>query len=381
MSPNIAQICERFEGRGSFVGAEPLGSGHINDTYLVTHNDNGVGVRAILQRINHDVFKDPPALMDNITRVIGHVREKLRAEGADDISRRVLTVIPAHDGKSYQKDPDGNYWRQYVFIENGRTFDTPESPRVVYVAAKMFGQFLRMLADLPEPPLSETIVDFHNGPKRFQAFQNALEADLCNRAINAKAETDFILQHASILAVLPELVNNGQIPVRVTHNDTKINNVIFDAKTGEGLCIIDLDTVMPGLILYDFGDMVRTATCPAAEDEKDLSKVAVQIDLFEALVRGFLEETASFISAAERRNLVFAGKMITFEQAVRFLTDYLQGDIYYKTSYSEHNLDRCRTQLKLVQSIIEQQELLIGLVEKRHTRKVKDTSSRFPDDL
>lgn len=365
MSLKIEQICEQFQSRGTFLKNEPFGSGYINDTYLVTHDDNGIPVRAILQRINHEVFKDPPALMDNITRVTDHVREKLQAEGADDILRRVLTVIPARDGKSCYRDPSGNYWRQYVFIEDGKTFDTPESPRVVYVAAKMFGRFLRMLADLPEPPLNETIVDFHNGPKRFHTFRNTLEADPHDRARNAKAETEFILQHASILDVLPNLVNSGQIPVRVTHNDTKINNVIFDDQTGEGLCIIDLDTIMPGLILYDFGDMVRTAACPAQEDEKDLSKVAVQMDLFKALARGFLEETASFITAAEKQHLVFAGKMITFEQAVRFLTDYLQGDTYYKTSYPEHNLDRCRTQLELVQSITEQQEAMNGAVSDR----------------
>ncbi len=365
MSLNIEQICKQFQSRGTFLKTEPFGSGYINDTYLVTHDANGVRVRAILQRINHDVFKDPPAVMDNITRVTGHVREKLQAEGADDILRRVLTVIPARDAKSYHKDPDGNYWRQYVFIEDGKTFDTPQSPRVVYVAAKMFGQFLRMLADLPEPPLNETIADFHNGPRRFQAFQNAIAADVYDRAKNAKAETEFVLQHASILDVLGELVNSGQIPVRVTHNDTKINNVIFDDKTGEGLCIIDLDTVMPGLILYDFGDMVRTAACPVQDDEKNLSKVTIRMDLFEALARGFLEETASFITAAEKQHLVFAGKVITFEQAVRFLTDYLQGDTYYKTSHSEHNLDRCRTQLKLVQSITEQQEAMIGALSDR----------------
>ena len=360
MSLNIEQICKHFQSRGTLLKTEPFGSGYINDTYLVTHDDNGIPVRAILQRINHEVFKDPPAVMDNITRVTGHVREKLRAEGADDILRRVLTVIPARDGKSYYKDPDGNYWRQYVFIENGKTFDTPESPRVVYAAAKMFGRFLRMLADLPEPPLNETIVDFHNGPKRFQAFANALEADPHDRAKNAKAETEFVLQHASILDVLPKLVTSGQIPVRVTHNDTKINNVIFDDKTGDGLCIIDLDTVMPGLTLYDFGDMVRTAACPVQDDEKDLSKVAIRMDLFEALARGFLEETASFVTAAEKQHLVFGGKMIILEQAIRFLTDYLQGDTYYKTNCPEHNLDRCRTQLKLIESITEQQAAMIS---------------------
>jgi len=364
MNPNIEQICKQFQMRGIFFDAQLLGSGHINDTYLITHDDNGVSVRAVLQRINNDVFKDPPAVMDNITRVTVHLREKLQAQGVADISRRVLTVIRARDGNSYYRHPDGNYWRQYLFIENGKTFDTPQSTELVYAAARMFGQFLSMLTDLPEPPLNESIVDFHNGPKRFQTFQNALEGDLHNRAKNAGPQINFILKYAWILDVLPQLINSGRIPVRVTHNDTKINNIIFDDKTGQALCVIDLDTVMPGSILYDFGDMVRTATCRAAEDETDLSKVTIRLDLFEALVRGFLEQTEHFMTATEKEHIVFAGKMITFEQSIRFLTDYLNGDTYYKTAYPQHNLDRCKTQLKLIQSITEQEKTLNAVVEK-----------------
>ena len=364
MALNIELICKHFETPGSFVDAHPFGSGHINDTYLVTHDDNGIRVLTVLQRINHEIFKDPPSVMENILRVTNHIREKLRAEGADNISRRVLTVLQTHSGNANWRDHDGNFWRQYVFIENGKTYDTPQSPELVYRAAKAFGRFLKMLEDLPGPPLNVSIPDFHNGFKRLLTFQEVLLANPYNRAKNAKPEIEFVLQYAYILDELSQLVSKGLVPIRTTHNDAKINNVIFDADTGESLCIIDLDTVMPGAILYDFGDMVRTYTCPAPEDEKDLSKVELKTDLFESLVRGFLEETAEFIAAAERRYLLFGGKAITFEQAVRFLTDYLRGDVYYRTSYSEHNLDRCRTQLKLMQSIMQQEEILSAIVER-----------------
>lgn len=364
MGFNIELICRQFETRGAFVDAQAFGSGHINDTYLVTHDDNGICVLTVLQRINHEIFKNPPSVMENIIRVTNHIRKKLQAEGADNIPRRVLTVLQTHNGNAYHRDPDGNYWRQYLFIENGKTYNTPQSPELVYRAARAFGRFLKMLEDLAGPPLNESIPDFHNGPERLRTFQEALIADLYNRAKNAKPEIDFVLQHAAILDVLPRLIVKRLVPIRVTHNDTKINNIIFDVNTGESLCIIDLDTVMPGSILYDFGDMVRTATCPAPEDEKNLSKVTIQTDLFEALVRGFLEETAGFITATERQHLLFGGKAITFEQTVRFLTDHLLGDVYYRTSYTEHNLDRCRTQLKLVQSIMQQEETLSAMVER-----------------
>jgi Ser/Thr protein kinase RdoA (MazF antagonist) len=275
----------------------------------------------------------------------------------------VLTVVPTNDGASFYKDPAGEYWRAYLFIENGKTCDTPDSPAVVGETARMFGQFLSMLADMPGPPLNETIKDFHNGPKRLLAFQKAAEADSHNRARDAKSEIEFILNHSDTFVVLANLADKGGIPVRVTHNDTKINNVIFDCTTGQGLCIIDLDTVMPGLSLYDFGDMVRTATCPAAEDERDLSKVALDLGLFEALLH-FLRGTESLLSPAEIQHLPFAGRYITLEQAMRFLTDYLQGDVYYKVHRDGHNLDRCRTQLKLVQSMLEQDGPMHSLLEK-----------------
>lgn len=364
MRDDIESIVKEFQFDGRFLTAQLNEAGHINDTYVVAYDHNGTGVRYILQRINQNIFKNPREIMENITRVTSHIREKLMAEGASDICRRVLTVIPTHDGASYYKDSEGSYWRAYLFIENGRTYDTPQSPTHAYEAARMFGRFQRMLVDLPEPALYETIPDFHNGPKRFQQFQQALEADVCNRSKDARHEIDFLLKNAWIFDVLIKFVKNGEIPVRVTHNDTKINNVILDDKSGEGLCVIDLDTVMPGLALSDFGDMVRTATSPAEEDERDLSKVMMQMPLFESLVRGFLEETEAFLTPTEKRYLPFAGKLITFEQLTRFLADYLAGDVYYKVHREGHNLDRCRTQLKLVQSITEQEDEMNALVEK-----------------
>ena len=228
----------------------------------------------------------------------------------------------------------------------------------------MFGRFQRMLIDLPGPALHETIGDFHNTPRRFEVFQDVLAADTLNRAKDAKPEIDFVFENSGLCSVLADLAGKGEIPVRIVHNDTKINNVMLDEKTDKGVCVIDLDTVMPGLSVCDFGDMVRTATCSAAEDERDLSRVAVDLKMFEALVRGYLAEAGRFLASAEKRHLVFAAKLITFEQLMRFLTDYLAGDVYYKTSRDGHNLDRSRTQMKLAESIVERQEAMTELVER-----------------
>lgn len=363
MQHDLKSILKQFQIGGKLSDAQPYGSGHINDTYAAVYEQDGVSVRYILQRINHSIFKNPPELTENIVRVTRHIRGKLEAEGASDILRRVLTVIETSDGKGYYKDTNENYWRVYDFIENGKTYDMIQSPELAYEAARMFGGFQKMLVDLPEPALHETIPDFHNGPRRFGQFQQALKNDVCGRAKNAKAEITFLLEHAQIFDVLPKLVSSGEIPIRVTHNDTKINNVIFDNKTGEALCVIDLDTVMPGLSLYDFGDMVRTATSPAEEDERDLSKVNMQMPLFEKLVRGFIEGAGGGLTPAEKQHLPFGGKMITLEQLARFLADYLAGDVYYKIHREGHNLDRTRTQMKLVQSIIEQEDEMNALVE------------------
>jgi len=354
---DVRAVARQFPLRGEFCAAAPYGSGHINDTYCVVFDQGGACVRYILQRINHLVFKNPAALMENVQRVTAHLGQK--AAGQSDASRRALTLIPALDGQPYYCDAQGNFWRVYIFIEQARTFDAVESPQQAFQAAKAFGQFQKLLADLPAPRLHDTIPDFHHTLKRFAALEKAIEADVANRAQSAKAEIEFALHHQAAT----HLLLDAKLPERVTHNDTKFNNVMLDDVTGEGICVIDLDTVMPGLALYDFGDMVRTTTSPAKEDERDLSKVRMQLPMFEALAKGYLASAAEFLTPAEIKLLSFSGKLITLEIGLRFLTDYLAGDTYFKVHREGHNLDRCRTQFKLVESIEEQEAAMNKLVE------------------
>ena len=359
MGHNLPFIARQFRTRGEPIEIAPLPVGHINDTYIVATDRS----RYVLQRINQIVFTKPVEVMANIVRITGHIRAKMTA-AEPELALRQLEVIATQDGGGYYRDAGDDVWRMYNFIENAVTYDSLQSATLACEAARMFGWFQRMLIDLPGPPLHETIPGFHNTPRRFERFQEVLKADVANRAKNAKGEIDFVFEHAAICHVLYDLVQRGDIPVRIAHNDAKINNVMFDTKTGKGVCVIDLDTVMPGLSVYDFGDLVRTATCPAAEDERDLSKVAVDRTLFAALAQGFVEEAGQFLTPAEKSHLLFGGKLITFEQLIRFLTDYLAGDVYYKVHREGHNLDRSRTQMKLVQSIIEHEQDLDRLVER-----------------
>jgi hypothetical protein len=354
---DIRAVTRQFQLRGEFITAAPYGNGHINDTFCAVFDQGGRRVRYIVQRINQHVFKNPPALMENIRRVTGHLAQKSAAQS--DPVRRVLTLIPAHGGEPYYCDAQGNHWRVYIFIEKARTYDAVESPQQAFEAAKAFGQFQRLLADLPAPRLHDTIPDFHHTPKRFAALEKAIEADVSNRAKLAKAEIEFALSHKAATSILLD----ANLPERVTHNDTKFNNVMLDDATGEGICVIDLDTVMPGLALYDFGDMVRTTTSPAQEDERDLSKVTLQFPMFEALARGYLAAAAEFLTPAEKKFLPFSGRLITLEIGLRFLTDFLAGDTYFKVHRLGHNLDRCRTQFKLVESIGMQEAAMNQLVE------------------
>ncbi len=361
---DVWAVARQFEIPGEFSQAAPYGSGHINDTYCVVFNQAGALVRYIFQRINHNVFKNPMALMENIQRVTTHLAGKLSRD--PDFSRRVLTLVPARDGRCCFCDGQGNYWRVYLFIEQALTYDAVESPRQAYEAARAYGRFQKLLTDLPGPRLHDTIPDFHHTPKRFVALEAALKLDVANRAGFARAEIEFALERRAITTVLCD----AKLPERVTHNDTKLNNVMLDNTTGEGICVIDLDTVMPGLVLYDFGDMVRTTTSPAREDERDLSRVRMQFPMFEALVRGYLASAAGFLTQAEKQHLAFAGKLITFETGIRFLTDYLAGDTYFKIHREGHNLDRCRTQFKLVESIEQQEEQMNTLVERSRRQEV-----------
>ena len=354
---NAVAALRQFRIGGEFLSAAPYGSGHINDTYCAVFHQAGAQARYILQRINRNVFKNPLALMQNIQRVTSHLAARLAGE--PDCGRRVLTLIPAYDGQAWYVDEEDNYWRTYRFIENARTYDAVESHEQAFQAARAFGQFQKLLADLPAPRLHDTIPDFHHTPKRLMALEQAIAADAVGRARLVKAEIDFALAHQHIASVLLD----ANLPERVTHNDTKFNNVMLDDATGEGICVIDLDTVMPGLALYDFGDMIRTTTSPAMEDEQDLLKVQMQFPMFESLVRGYLSSAGGVLTKQEKQYLAFSGKLITFEIGIRFLADYLAGDTYFKVHREGHNLDRCRTQFKLVESIEQQEEKMNRLVQ------------------
>ena len=351
MPAEVTDIASRFAVAGELVAADAFSGGHINDSHLLTYQRAGRTVRFLLQRINDTAFPKPALVMDNIQRVTAHIAEALTSQGVRDIGRRVLTLVPTHEREPYYRDSGGSYWRLYPFIEGTHVHEAVETTEQAGQAGRAFGTFQRLLADLPDPRLHETIPDFHNTPLRFETLERAAQTDACNRAAAAKAEIEFAARHRVLAGVLLDLQQRGEIPGRIVHNDAKISNVLFDRTTGEGLCVTDLDTVMPGLVLYDFGDMVRSMTCTAAEDEVDLSKVEVQMPLFEALARGYLDAAGEFLTPAERERLVFAGRLITLEQGVRFLADFLNADTYYKTQRPGHNLDRCRTQFKLVESI------------------------------
>jgi len=350
LQATLRTVVPRFCLQGGFADAAPYGSGHINDTYLVRTRHSG-GIRPyIIQRINHHIFQNVPALMDNITRTTRHLRSKASDETRGDIHRRTLTVVPTRGGDPYLFDGDA-YWRCYLFIGGARTYDVIEKPEHAREAARAFGAFQRDLEDLPGPRLHETIPDFHHTRARFDALRRAVEEDPLGRAAAAGPEIGFAMERESMVDVLLDLQAAGELPERITHNDTKLNNVMLDDRTSEGICVIDLDTVMPGLALYDFGDMVRTATSTSNEDERDLSRIQSDPGMFRALVEGYLSSTRGMLTPKEIELLPFSGRLITFETGLRFLTDHLTGDHYFKTRHDGHNLDRCRTQFQLVRSL------------------------------
>ena len=348
---HLQEISKQFRIYGQILHAEPCKIGHINETYTATYDQGGVLVRYIHQKINQTVFKNPGAVMENIVRVTSHIRTKLAAQGAREVTRKSLTVVPTHDGHPYYQDGGGECWRTFVFVEKVQSFESVQSPTQAFEAGKAFGTFQSLLADLPGTRLHETIPDFHHTRKRFAALEQALADDHCNRARFAAPEIEFALAQKPWIGTLLDAFANGVLPERITHNDTKFNNVMMDWETGRAMCVVDLDTVMPGLVLYDFGDMVRTTTSSTLEDEKDLTKVHLQMPMFEALARGYLSAAGAFLTPAEKAHLTFAGKLITFTIGIRFLTDYLAGDVYFRVHRPDHNLDRCRTQFQLVRSI------------------------------
>ena len=356
--PHLLDISREFQIHGEILHAEPCKVGHINETYTATYNQGGTQVRYIHQRINHEVFKDPAGVMDNLLRVTTHLRRKLASDGTPDITRRSLTVVPTLGGKSFHKTKDGQYWRTFVFIERVRTFEAVETPAQAFEAGKAFGRFQSLLVDLPGRRLVETIPHFHDTRARFRALESAIAADRANRAGSAKPEIAWALKHEAVCDVILKGLASRRLPERITHNDTKFNNVMLDVDTGEAMCVVDLDTVMPGSPLYDFGDMVRTTTSPTLEDEPDLGKVRMRMPMFKALARGYLGAAGGFLAKSERALIAFSGKLMTFTIGLRFLTDYLEGDAYFRVHRPQHNLDRCRTQFRLVESIERQEEAM-----------------------
>ena len=349
----LREIIALFQVYGDIVSVNRYGSGHINDTFKIDISIGGAPVSYVLQRINDSIFTRPDRVMENIARVTNHIRGKFA--GAEDATRRTLTVIPARDGQPVARGPEGGWWRMYVFITGAKTIDLIENADQARKAAKAFAGFQNALADLPAPRLFETIPNFHNTLSRLEQLDTAAAEDKMGRKASVVAELAFVDAHREEAGKIVKMMENGEIPERITHNDTKINNVMLDDVTGEGVAVIDLDTVMPGCALYDFGDMVRTSTAAAAEDEKDLSKVFSRKEYFEALVKGYLSE-AKFLTEAEKENLAFSGRLITFTIGIRFLADYLAGDTYFRTAYADHNLVRCRTQFKMVESMEAQRD-------------------------
>ena len=321
---------------------EPYGEGHINSTWLSVHKSpDGKQTKNLLQKISTAAFKKPAELMENIVGVTEFLRDRVKEDGT-------LTVIPTLDGKSFLLDEYGNYWRVYKFIDGATAYQKIENDKDFYTCGIAFGEFQQLLSEYPAEKLHETIVNFHNTPSRFADFKKALAEDKAGRASSVKREIDFVLSHECKADAITSKLASGELPWRVTHNDTKLNNILIDDVTKEAKCVIDLDTVMPGAVAYDFGDCVRFGASTAAEDETDLSKVEVDLHLFEVFAKGYLATANKFLTPAEKDSLVTGAYLMTLECGVRFLTDYLNGDVYFKIHRENHNLDRCRTQFKLV---------------------------------
>lgn len=359
MKKNIKDIISEFRFEGDMNSYKPYGSGHINDTFRLDYGENDY----ILQRINTNVFTRPVELMENVVNVTNFLREKITEMGGDP-ARETLTVVLTKDGGNLYIDKDDNAWRAYHFVKGTKSYDLIEDPQQFYASGVAFGNFQKLLADFPIDTLNYTIDNFHHTPSRFETFMNALEADVVGRAKTCQKEIDMIIAEKEFVKTLWDLHEKGELALKVTHNDTKLNNVLFDKASDEAICVIDLDTVMPGFALDDFGDSIRFGATTALEDEKDLNKVNFDIDLFETYVKGFLEGADGSLTDLEITLFPVGAKMLTIETAIRFLTDYLQGDTYFKTAYDDHNLVRSRTQLKLVSDMNDQWDEMSVIVDK-----------------
>ncbi len=358
-----ARAVEAFAIGGAPVSLAPLGVGRIHQTYLVTCSFHRDTRRYVLQRINSRVFRAPGHLMENIQRVTDHLRRRLLDEEHESLAARVPSVIRTMDGRACYLDGEGYWWRLYSYVENSRSRNVAETPEVAYQGARVFGDFVRLLSDLPAPRLHETIPRFHDTPRWFEALTEAAAADLCNRAAAAADLISCIEKRATLTGVLSRPDQPAPLPERVVHNDTKIDNVLFDRDSDQGICVVDLDTVMPGLVLHDFGDLVRTTVNPAREDQADLRQVTVRLAVFEAVVRGYLAGTGALLTAAELDLMAVSGQVITLELAMRFLQDYLRGDVYFTTTHPDQNLQRARLQLRLLENMEACAEQMQRIVE------------------
>lgn len=361
---NLENISSFFKLEGSFLNSSIHTSGHINDTFVLTFkNVEGILTKYILQKINTNIFKNPEELMENIKNITEHISKKLEKEGLDS-SKGTLTIVQTKNNKNFYLDSDGNYWRVFLFIDNAKTYMKVEKPEHMYKTGKAIGKFHKQLSDFPIEKLYETIPNFHHTLKRYETFLTCVENNKANRINDVMEEINFIISRGNETRVLIDLLEQKKIPLRVTHNDTKFNNIMIDVHTDEPIAVIDLDTVMPGLSLYDFGDSMRSGASTALEDEKDLSKVNFDLELFEQYSKGYLEEVGETLNNYEISHLPFSAKLITLEQAIRFLGDYLDGDIYYKVNSPTHNLERARNQIKLVKDMENKMYLMENIIKK-----------------
>ena len=360
---SVENIVYKFDIKGEIIDYVPFGNGHINETKLVTVDDNGTKVQYVLQRINKNVFKDPDKLMENYVGVTRFIRKKIEQMGGDPM-REVINAIYTKDGKPYTIDEDGQYWRLLVYVTDSMSYDKVERPEQFYESAVSFGDFQYMLRDYPAHTLHETIVNFHNTPDRYRQLMEAVSNDAKGRLAEVLAEVEFAREREQFAHTLEDAHREGRLPLRVTHNDTKLNNILFDINTGRPLCVVDLDTIMPGYSVNDFGDSIRFGATTALEDETDLSIVNFDISLYELYVKGFIEGAKGGLTEGELEMLPIGAIMMTFECGMRFLADYLNGDTYFRIHRPSHNLDRCRNQFKLVSDMEKHLDEMKAIVKK-----------------
>ncbi|HUJ16576.1 MAG TPA: aminoglycoside phosphotransferase family protein [Nitrospirota bacterium] len=365
----VLDVFSRFNVPGRIEKAERFGSGLINDTYLCEVQGGGGVRRYLLQRVNKNVFRRPDLVMENIGTVTSHIAARLRVQGGVDPETVAPALVLTRDNGSYHRDPSGAFWRMFHFIEAGTVLDSVTDPGHAREVGRAIGRFQALVSDLPPAKLHFTLPGFHHTPRSLKEYDDALRQDARARAREAGAERDLVEQRRGLAPLLTDLMDAGALPVRVVHNDPKVNNVMVDRSTGEALCMLDLDTVQPGIAPFDFGDCVRSAANPAGEDAEDLDASRLDLTLFESIARGYLQEAGSFLTAKEIELLPASVKVITFELGIRFLADYLRGDTYFKINYPSHNLRRARVQFRLLESIEAAEEKMSDFIGRQVKRE------------